>query len=262
MIRIGPAGSGGLGTLGGVRKVARMNLDCMEVEFTYGVRMSMGAAREVGALSKEKGIVLSVHAPYYINLASDEKEKAVASRKRILDSSERADAMGAQNVVFHAGFYQMKTAELTFGLIKEAVLEMQEYILRKNWQVKLCPEITGKPSQFGSLDELLRLMKETSCGITVDFSHLYARQQGKIDYRKLLKKLPKKFHAHLSGIKYDGKGEKKHVVTTKRFFEPLAKELVKGKMEVTIINESPQPYKDAAMMKRMLQKLQVTKKKS
>jgi deoxyribonuclease-4 len=262
MIRIGPAGSGGLGNMDGIRKVAQMKLDCMEVEFTYGVRMTADAARDVGALAKEKGIVLSVHAPYYINLASDEKDKVVASKKRILESCQRADALGAKNVVFHAGFYQGKTAEVTFGLIKGAVLEMQEYISRNSWQVKLCPEITGKPSQFGSLDELLKLMRETGCGITVDFSHLYARQQGKIDYQRLLKRLPKTFHAHFSGVMYGEKGEKKHVVTTKKFFEPLAKELAKKKLEVTIINESPQPYKDAVMMKKVLQKLQVAKRKS
>ena len=58
--------------------MARMKLDCMEVEFTYGVRMSLADARQVGALAKAKGITLSVHAPYYINLASDELEKVLA----------------------------------------------------------------------------------------------------------------------------------------------------------------------------------------
>ena len=96
-----------------------MQLDCMEVAFTYGVRMSMEDAREVGALAKDKGIVLSVHAPYYINLASDEKEKIRASKKRILDACQRAHALGARNVVFHAGFYQKKTAEQTFAMVKK-----------------------------------------------------------------------------------------------------------------------------------------------
>jgi deoxyribonuclease-4 len=131
MIRIGPAGSDGLGNLKGIQKVARMKLDCMEVEFTYGVRMSMDHAREVGALAKEKAIVLSVHAPYYINLASDEKEKIVASKKRILDSCERAAALGARNVVFHAGFYQKKTAAQTYRLIKKAIVEIQKQVESK-----------------------------------------------------------------------------------------------------------------------------------
>ena len=258
MIKVGPAGSEGKGNLEGVKKVFRMGLDCMEVEFTYGVRMQIEEAQRVGALAKEKGILLSVHAPYYINLASDEKEKVAASKKRILDSCERAHALGARNVVFHAGFYQKRTADLTYELIKEGILELQGTIKKKKWKVKLCPETTGKPSQFGSLEELLRLMKDTGCGITADFSHLYARQLGKIDYAGILKKLPKTFHAHFSGIEFGDKGERKHIVTKQKFFEPLARQLLERKLDITLINESPQPYKDAAMMKRVLNKLRGT----
>ena len=258
MIRVGPAGSEGKGNLEGVKKVARMGLDCMEVEFTYGVRMRIDEARHVGELARAKGVVLSVHAPYYINLASDEEQKVIASKQRILASCERAHALGAQNVVFHAGFYQNKTAARTYDLIKKEILTIRDEISKKEWNVTLCPEVTGKPSQFGSLEEILQLMKDTGCGITVDFSHLYARQQGQIDYAEVLKMLPKKFHAHFSGIEYGDKGERKHIVTKKKFFEPLAFQLLKLKLDITLINESPQPYKDAAMMKRMLKKLQST----
>jgi deoxyribonuclease-4 len=257
MIKVGPAGSDGLGNLKGVQKVAEMGLDCMEVEFTYGVRMDLKTAQAVGALAKKNGILLSVHAPYYINLASDEKEKYAASRKRILDSCERAHALGARNVVFHAGFYQKRTAGQTYIKIKKAIGQMQKSIARKGWQVKLCPEITGKPSQFGSLTELLQLKKEIGCGITVDFSHLFARQQGEIDYAEILTKLPKRFHAHFSGIEYGNKGERKHIRTTKKFFEPLAGALIKRGVDITIINESPKPYEDAIMMKKVINKLEL-----
>jgi deoxyribonuclease IV len=253
MIRVGPAGSSGLGNLKGVGKVAEMGLDCMEVEFTYGVRMDLKTAKDIGALAKKKGIILSVHAPYYINLASDEQEKFVASKQRILDACERAHAMGARNVTFHAGFYQKRTHEETYQLIKTALMDLKKALARKRWQVTLCPEVTGKPSQFGSLEELLRLVQDTGCGLTVDFSHLYARQQGDIDYGRILDKLPKKFHAHFSGIEYGDKGERKHIRTTEKFFEPLAKEFVGRDLDITIINESPSPYEDAAMMKKMIQ---------
>jgi deoxyribonuclease-4 len=161
--------------------------------------------------------------------------------------------MGACNVVFHAGFYQKKTAAQTYRLIKKAVEDLQRTIAGKKWQVQLCPEITGKPSQFGSLEELLQLKQETGCGITVDFAHLFARQQGDIDYGRILKQLPPKFHAHFSGIQYGDKGERKHINTTRKFFEPLAGQLVRYDPDVTLINESPRPYEDAVMMKKTLQ---------
>ena len=255
MIKIGPAGSGGLGNLKGVARCAEMDLDCMEVEFTYGVRMDLKTAKAVGTLAREKGILLSVHAPYYINLASEEREKLAASKKRILDACQRAHHMGARNVVFHAGFYQTRSAEKTYERIQKAIVGLQKQIARRMWQVQLCPEVTGKPSQFGSLEELLRLKKETGCGITVDFSHLYARHQGDIDYARILKKLPKKFHAHFSGIEYGPKGEKKHIGTTPKFFEPLARELVKRNPDITIISESPKPYEDAVMMKQVIRRI-------
>ena len=72
-IRLGPAGSEGLGNLKGAQKVARMKLDCMEVAFTYGVRMIPEEAEALGAVARAKGIILSVHAPYYINLAATDK---------------------------------------------------------------------------------------------------------------------------------------------------------------------------------------------
>ena len=240
----------------GVRKVARLHLDCMEVEYTYGVRMPFDTARQVGKLAKKHGILLSVHAPYYINLASGEVEKVQASKKRILDSCQRADLMGAKNVVFHAGFYQGKTAKKTYSLIRKTIIELQNHISRMNWKVSLCPEVTGKPSQFGSIDEILNLMKDTGCGITVDFAHLYARQQGRLEYEEILDRLPERFHAHFSGIEYGPKGEKKHTRTTKKFFEPLARLLIQRKLDVTIINESPQPYKDAVMMKKILKQFE------
>jgi hypothetical protein len=43
-IRIGPAGSDGLGCMQALSRLARMKLDCMEVAFTYGVRMKPAAA--------------------------------------------------------------------------------------------------------------------------------------------------------------------------------------------------------------------------
>jgi len=251
-ILIGPAGSGGRGHVKGIAEAGRLGLDCMEIEFTYGVRMKPEMAESVGALADAHGLILSVHAPYYINLASSEADKLEASRKRILDSGHRAHLMGARNVVFHAGFYQKRTPLETYRIVRRQILELQQQIRKSGWQVTLCPEITGKPSQFGSTEELLALMQDTGCGLTVDFAHLYARNQGEIDYEALMPLLPGVFHAHFSGIEYTAKGEKKHIRTRPGHFRPLLEALVRHGKQVTLINESPEPFEDAVMMKTML----------
>lgn len=251
-ILIGPAGNDGRGHLAGLEEVARRQLDCMEIEFVYGVRMTPATAEAVGAQAERLAISLSVHAPYYINMAAYEEAKVIASRRRILESCHRAQLMGARNVVFHAGFYQKRTPRETYRIIRGEILALQQSIREAGWQVTLCPEITGKPSQFGATDELLALMGDTGCGITVDFAHLYARNQGVIDYEALMPMLPDAFHAHFSGIEYTAKGEKKHTRLESALFRPLLAALVRHAKQATIICESPAPFEDAVMMKALM----------
>ena len=94
-IWIGPAGTPTTvttGTINGIKEVERLGLNAMEVQFSHGVRMGVDKAKECKKVSKN--VHLSIHAPYYINLLSVEKQKVGASRKRILDSAERAHHMG------------------------------------------------------------------------------------------------------------------------------------------------------------------------
>ncbi len=248
-ILIGPGGTSGLGYELGLKEIKAKNLDCLEVEFTYGVRMSNAEAKKIGEMAKD--VKLSVHAPYYINLASFDAKKVAASKKRILDSLERAHYLNAKNVVFHAGFYQKKDKEEIYKIIKKKLLELKEVIKSKGWNSKLCPETTGKKTQFGSLEELQRLKKEINVDYCVDFSHLLARE-GKIDYSSLLKKLPKRFHSHYSGIEFTKKGERRHLLVDVKDFKKLAEELKKQNKDATIICESPDPMGDAEKMKKIL----------
>ncbi|MDP2749967.1 MAG: TIM barrel protein [Nanoarchaeota archaeon] len=259
MIKIGPAGSSGLGILKGLEHTRQLGLDATEVEFTYGVNMTNELAKQAGELAKKLKIDLSVHAPYYINLASEEKPKIHASITRILQSCERANHLGATHVVFHAAFYGKRTENEVKEMVKDAIIEISDKIKEKKWDVILAPETTGKKSQFSGLDELIDLQKELkrkNVAFCTDFSHLYARECGKIDYDEVFSKLKKSglkhFHCHFSGIEFTAKGERNHIITTPAFFKPLAEALKKYKLDVTIINESPQPFEDAVMMKNML----------
>lgn len=250
MIRIGPAGSKALTGLEELREMSKDGLNAMEIEFTYQIWMTDKEAEKVGKDAVEAGVFLSIHAPYYINLNSEEKAKIDASKKRILSCCERGHYFnGNENtpIVFHAAFYGKDTKEGTYKKVKEEILDMQKMIKQKGWKVILCPETTGKSSQFGDLDELLKLSKETGCGITVDFAHLKARNNGKIDYKEVFEKLKqlKHIHSHFSGIEYTAKGERKHLITPNSEIKELLDWIKKYKIDITIINESPDPYRDS-----------------
>jgi deoxyribonuclease-4 len=254
-ILFGPAGSAGLGNVEGIKKAKKLGLDAFEVEFTYGVKMSNEEAKKVGEAAKENNIKLSIHAPYYINLASKEKAKLNASKKRILASCERAHYMNASPVVFHSGFYQGRNPEDIYKMIKAQIKDLQKTIKSKGWKVKLAPEVTGKPTQFAGLDDLLRLKKSTGCDICVDFAHLYARTQGKVNFNEVMKKIKSlgHIHCHFSGITYTTKGERSHKLIEKDFFMPLADAIKKAHPKsMTIINESPNVFGDAVKMKKWI----------
>lgn len=242
--------------------VKELGLDCMEVQFSHGIKMGLGLAKRVGEEREKAGIELSVHAPYYINLASKDHEKTRASKKRILDSCERAHYMGARHVVFHPAYFGGGDKEKVYGIAKEHILDMMGTIRKNGWDVLISPETTGKHSALGSLDEIIRLVKDTKCSLCVDFAHLFARNYGKISFKGIFDKLGplrmKHLHCHFSGIEYTSKGERNHMVLNHSpDFRKFAKVLLEQEWldSITIISESPITWKDSLKMKDMLEKL-------
>ncbi len=249
-------------TISGIKKVAELGLQALEVEFVRGVNMSLPTAREVGNTAKESGIELSIHAPYYINLASEKMQIIADSKKRVLESLERGAEMGAKIVVVHAGYYG-KSREAAIEMIKDACADIAERIEKNKWNIILGIETSGKQGQFGPLEEIVAMCgKIKNCVPVVDFAHLFARQAGEIDYAKILESVKhyRHLHCHFSGINYSvvgiGKGnERNHEPIGKPPFKPLAEEILKRNTDITIICESPLLEKDALKMKKILEEL-------
>jgi deoxyribonuclease-4 len=248
-------------TAGGVRKVAELGLGSMEVEFVHGVSMNPQKAAEVGKLAGELGIRLSVHAPYYINLCNPEKVNA--SQKRIIDSCHRGHLMGADVVVFHPGYYGKLGKEEALDIVERACREMADVIGDNDWRVKLGLETTGKVSQFGTVDEIVTICKgNRHCVPVIDWAHLYAKYQGKADFKSILSNVIgsgySRLHTHFSNIEFTEKGEKMHLTIEhkKPDFESVARIILKSDLdEINIISESPEMEKDALVMKKTLEGL-------
>jgi deoxyribonuclease-4 len=250
------AGPGGIGTPAelGLDEIHKAGLKAAEVEFVRQVYMDNKRAKEVGDYAKKLDIILSIHAPYYVNLNSEDKKILDASRSRILKSVERGHHMGASYVVFHPGYYGMMGKEETYQNVKAQVLMMMDEIRSNGWKTKIAAETMGKVNVFGNLDEVLNLVKETGCFFCMDFAHMIARNQGTIDYEEIFGKLKpfKQLHCHFSGIEWTDKGEKNHIVTPKKWMEELVGYLKKYKKEVVIINESPDPLNDSVKLMKLV----------
>ncbi|GAB6946978.1 deoxyribonuclease IV [Vulcanisaeta sp. JCM 16161] len=251
-------------TIDGIRYVKEIGLNAMEVEFVQGVRMTRDAAQEAGEVARELGIRLSVHAPYFINLCSEEKEKVEASIARLEESLDRGEAMGATVVVFHPAYYGKLGPEGCYNAVKDGVLRVVDWMRENDIKnVKLGLEVMARKSQFGNLEETFRLVKEINhpqVVAVIDWGHVFARNGGSIDYRAVLNMWHEYFgdqpmHTHFTCVKFK-KGEwvdeHEPIDTNNPPFEPLAKELSNEDIEITIINESPLLEKDALKMKELL----------
>lgn len=210
-------------TQAGVMCVHELGLGCMEVEFVQGVRMRENSALPIGELSRRLGIRLTAHAPYYINLNSLEEEKIIASRQRILQTARIASVFGGEGIVVHAAFYMKRPPDEVYENVKRHLFEMAEQLEKEKNKVLIRLETTGKGSQFGTLNEILRLSAEID-GVApcIDFAHLHARA-GKCntyqEFSQVLDQVENKLgrkgldnlHLHISGIDYGDKGERKHL---------------------------------------------------
>ena len=249
-IKFGPAGLGSVATAEKVlESYSKLGLKACEIAFTYSVYIkNKEDAVRIGKKARELGIELSIHAPFFVNLNSEEKEKREATKKRILACCERGEELGAKIVVFHPGYYGTDR-EKAYERIKEGILELMKEIKKKGWKIKIGAETMGKVNVFGSLEEISRLVKDTGCSFCIDFAHILARDK-KVDYQKVAELFPQKeWHVHFSGIVYGEKGEKKHKTTERKEWEELLLELKKidKDKEIRIVNESPTLVEDSVL---------------
>ncbi len=258
-----PLSSSDASTLAAVDHIRELGLDCLEVEFVKGVKMAQDTAAAVGERARRLRVLLSVHAPYYINLNSEDRGTRLLSQERLLKSARLAAAMGARSLVFHAGFYGQDTAETAYAAIRGGLAELMSVIRTERVPVTMRVETMGKRSQFGSLDEVLQLCRDVD-GLQpcLDFSHIYAREgrvNSYLEFERVLGKVAKKLgaaalrnlHIHVAGVEYNHTGELKHLNLQESDFryDEWLRALREAGAGGMVICESPNLEADAVLLK-------------
>lgn len=210
------------GTLKGLERTAELGIKAMEIEWVQQVPKNVDQVRAVGKKAQELGITLTIHAPYYVNLNSNDKEKRKASIDRCLLALRMGQECGAVSVCVHAAFNLGQPPATVFANVSGALEEILKH--RKDFpDVNLGIETMGKHSQFGTLEECLQISKDFGLYPTLDPAHLHARANGGCNtteewhamfdlYASVLgKKSLAHMHLHYSGIAYTDKGERHHL---------------------------------------------------
>ena len=142
--------------------------------------MGEETARKLGANARAAGVRLSLHAPYFINLANPDPESLEKTPAISSAACRAADWMGAGRVVIHSGALMKRTRRQ--ALVSPCTLWRRWWLpatpramdtsscALRPWARSTSWGIWTRCSELCQVDE--RLLP------TVDFGHLYARSLG------------------------------------------------------------------------------------
>ena len=278
--KFGPAGNSDSfsrvhkSSLAAPRWIADFGLDCYEYQCGKGVHVGEATARAVGENARRAGISLSLHAPYFINLANPDPESLEKTIGYITAACRVAAWMGAERVVIHSGALMKRTRREALDTARQSLVQVLSACDDQGFShIALCPETMGKINQLGDLDEVLELCTlDARLVPCIDFGHLYARSLGADDgaeaFSRMLDRVEavlgraraSRFHSHFSHIEFTPKGgEKCHRTFADHGgygprWEPLAAEVARRGWSPTFICESAGTQaEDALTMKQIYQ---------
>lgn len=246
--KFGPAGNsesfyaaGNKATLQAPAWLHSLGLTAYEYQCGRGVRITEETARALGEEAVKHGVQLSLHAPYFISLASADPEKRDNSIRYILESARAVTQMGGERIVVHpGGLGGLSRADAT-ALASQTLRRAQEALDSEGLsQVRICPETMGKINQLGDLEEVLQFCALDERFLPcVDFGHLNSRTLGGLNteeaFAALLDRLHNVlgaergaiFHTHFSKIEYTKGGEKRHLTFADTVYGPEPAPLMK-----------------------------------
>lgn len=275
--RFGPAGNGDDFVAAGLKHTHQapawlrtLGLSAYEYQCGRGVRLNEDTAAAIALSAMQNDVAVSVHAPYFISLASAEEEKRDNSLKYIADSAAAVTMLGGDRIVVHPGGLGGRTRAEATALAAETLARAQRLLDDMGLSaVHICPETMGKINQLGDLDEVLTFCEVDERFLPcVDFGHLNCRVQGALNSTAALVTVldtvanrlgverMRRMHIHFSRIEYTAGGEKRHLTFEETVFGPeplhLAEALVARDAAPVVICESAGTQaRDAATLWRL-----------
>ena len=260
-MRFGPAGQAdnypGKGSADYPAWLAERGLDAFEYQCGKGVHVGEETCRRLGENARAAGIALSLHAPYFINLANPDPESRKKTTGYVLAACRAADWMGAGRVTVHTGALMKRSRREALDIARETLREVLRACDGEGYgHITLCPETMGKINQLGDLDEVLELCQMDARLLPcIDFGHLYARSLGALEGKEATARTldqmeaalgadrASRFHSHFSKIAFTPNGgEKLHLTFGQADFgpdpAPLMEELARRGWSPTVICES------------------------
>jgi len=235
------------------------------ITLSSGLVQNFHELRELGRMGRQLDVKLSMHTPYYMDLASD-SDLTGRSMDNIRWAGTMTHNMDGDIVVTHLGLYGKLSAKEAAENIMENVGTLMDWWGENGLEPFLGLETSGRQEVFGSLDEILAIVDEIDKVVpVVNFAHLHARESGALrepeNFAEIIDRVRDISgdiqYTHFSGVEHEA-GNEKRVTPIKKGdlrFEPLAEYLAESMPEITIISSSPLLEHDAMYMKVIFERV-------
>jgi bifunctional non-homologous end joining protein LigD len=244
--------------------------EAYELSFTKGFPWKEPRCESFGGLAAERGIALSIHAPYFAILTSDDPEKAKLTRSAVEHTMKLAAAMGGRLVVAHTGYMRDRSPEQLHALAAQSLDVIAPKV--RQLGVVLGLEVGGSSRSFGTLGDIALIAAEYSfVHPVVDWAHLHAMSGGALTtteafagvFAFLRDNFPSwaldPLHSQFTDNEFGSSGEIRHVPYgdgTLRI-APLVAAATQAGMDLTVISEAREDSSHEAIQAEMIEALAV-----
>ncbi len=223
----------------------------VELPFVKGFPWKERRCEQFGELAYERGIAVSIHAPYFAILTSDDPEKSKQTLAALEHTMKLGRALRSRVIVAHAGYVKGRSPEelherviASLGIIEPKV---------RHLGVALGLEVGGSDRAFGTLGDIALIAEQFSfVHPVVDWAHLHAVSKGALTTKEAFTEVISFLREHFSGWTLDplhaqftdnefgAAGEIRHVPYGEGTLRvgPLIEAVIDAGLRMTLISEA------------------------
>ena len=225
--------------------------DAVELPFVHGFPWNEKRCARFAAAASERGMAVSVHAPYFAVLTVDDEDRRVKTLAALEHTLKLGRALGAHTIVAHTGYVKDRTPEQLHELVDEGISRIEPKV--RTLGVALGLETSGSDRAFGSLGDIALIAGRYSfVRPVIDWAHVHAKSGGALTTREaftsVIAFLRAEFpgwaldplHTQFTDNEFGARGEIRHVPYGNGTLRsgPLAEAAVEAGLSMVVISEA------------------------